>query len=372
MAKQKYKQGKDGRWRTKVWDGTYDEYGRKNRIHIKSEKSSADLEKQVNAIKRKIESGQQLQTTSLTFLEYADEWLETYKAVREYNTRIMYQNIIDKHFTALEGIKLQNLRKIHLQLLINNAVNKPRTCQQILLTFKQIIRAAVDDQLLPESALRTLCSGIEKPKYIPNGKRVLTEQEVKAIQNADFTPMERTFIYIIYGCGLRRGETLALKPFNINLKTSELTVRQSVEFIGNNPGLKAPKSVNGSRTVPMPPFLTEHLRSYIPTLKSPYLMHTRDGSLMTKSSYRRMWDSILNKMNQAAGGNESLQVIFGLTAHVFRHNYCSNLCYQIPSISTKKIAQLLGDTEKMVIDVYSHIIEEKENTQKVIEEAISL
>lgn len=372
MAKQKYKQGTDGCWRTKAWDGTYDEYGRKNRIHLKSNKSSADLEKQVNALKRRIESGEQIQKTSLTFLEYADEWLSVYKAVREHNTKAMYQNIIDKHFAALEGVKLENLRKIHLQMIINSASEKPRTCQQILLTFKQIVQAAVDDQYLPESAIRTLCTGIDKPRYVPGEKRVLTAAEIKAIKKADFTPMERAFVYIIYGCGLRRGEVLALKPLDIDFKAAELTVRQSVEFVDNNPGLKAPKSKNGTRTVPMPPFLVEHLRIYLPTLKSSYLMHTRDGSLMTKSSYRRMWASIVKKMNLAAGGNDSLQVIFGLTAHIFRHNYCSNLCYQIPAISTKKIAQLLGDSEKMVVDVYSHIMEEKESTQEVVKTAISL
>lgn len=93
---------------------------------------------------------------------------------------------------------------------------------------------------------------------------------------------------------------------------------------------------------------------------------------MTKSSYRRMWERILSKMNAAAGGTEHLMVIHGLTAHIFRHNYCTELCYQIPNISTKKIAQLLGDTEKMVIEVYSHIVEEKENVKEVIEQTIAL
>ena len=55
-----------------------------------------------------------------------------------------------------------------------------------------------------------------------------------------------------------------------------------------------------------------------------------------------------------------------LTAHTFRHNYCTELCYQIPTISTKEIARLLGDNEKMVIDVYSHLVEGKENTSEAL------
>lgn len=93
---------------------------------------------------------------------------------------------------------------------------------------------------------------------------------------------------------------------------------------------------------------------------------------MTKSGYDKMWSQIIKKMNLAAGGKDNLQVIHGLTAHIFRHNYCTSLCYQIPNISTKKIAQLMGDTEAMVLNVYSHIREEKENAEDVVKTALSL
>ena len=372
MAKAKYKKGADGYYRTKAWDGTYDEYGRKNRIHLCSKKSSADLEKKVNELKAAIKEGTHVLESDETFVEYSRRWLEAYKAVKSTNTRAMYKNIIEKHFYPLESIKVTDIKKIHFQLIINSAADKPRTCQQIKLTFKQVIQAAIDDQLLPKGAKDSICRGVEIPKYISRERRPLTAKEKAAIKTADFSTMERTFVYIIYGCGLRRGEVLALRTIDINLKRAELTVRQSVEFDGNNPSLKEPKTENGRRTVPMPGFLVAHLKEYLPTLHSAFLMHTRDGSMMTKSSYRRMWESIVKKMNFAAGGTESLQVIDGLTAHIFRHNYCSELCYQIPAISTKKIAQLLGDTEKMVIEVYSHILEEKEDAQTVVETAIAL
>lgn len=45
MAKAKYTPGKDGRFQTKVWDGTYNPDGRKHYIPIYSTKSSGDLEK---------------------------------------------------------------------------------------------------------------------------------------------------------------------------------------------------------------------------------------------------------------------------------------------------------------------------------------
>ena len=138
-----------------------------------------------------------------------------------------------------------------------------------------------------------------------------------------------------------------------------------------NPYLKGPKTVNGERKVPIPSFLNCFLAKYIKTLTGTSLFSKQSGDPMTASAYRKMWESILRKMNAAAGSTEYDQKITGLTAHIFRHNYCANLCYQMPNISIKRIASLLGDTEKMVLEVYNHVLEEKENVKEVIADAIA-
>lgn len=98
--------------------------------------------------------------------------------------------------------------------------------------------------------------------------------------------------------------------------------------------------------------------AYCQELKREQLFQTAGKDFMTKSSYVKMWDSIRQKMNAPS-----------LTAYIFRHNYCTNQCYQIPVISIKKIAELLGDHEKMVIEVYNHILLEKEDAEKAVKQA---
>lgn len=68
----------------------------------------------------------------------------------------------------------------------------------------------------------------------------------------------------------------------------------------------------------------------------------------------------------------SNEKIEDLTAHIFRHNYCTSLCYKIPEISIVKIAELLGDTEKMVVEVYNHIIQQREKPLDAVNEAFAL
>lgn len=375
MAKAKYKKNYRGEFETRIWDGTYNPDGSKHRARLVSKKSSADLERKVNHLKNSVENGNYVNPSDIMFVDYARQWLKTKKSVREKNTQAMYRNIIETHLSKLENIKLSDIRNSHFQLVINQALDKPRTCQQIYVTFKQIVRMAVSDNYIGIGMFETICSDINLPKYTRKEKRALSELEKNALAKADFTDREKAFISIIYSCGLRRNEALALSKFDFSFKQDicTLSITKTLVFDGNNPEIKnSPKTSNGFRTVPVPCSTSVFLKSYLSGLAGTQLFTCNDGSLITQSSYVKMWASIIKKMNRAAGGTDAFPVIDDLTAHIFRHNYCTNLCYQVPGISIKKIAQLMGDTEKVVMDVYNHIIEEKEDPASIINEVLAI
>lgn len=375
MAKAKYKKNSRGEYHTRIWDGTYNPNGNKHRINLKSKKSSADLERKVNALRSQVENGNYVQNSDILFLDYAREWLQTKKGVREKNTQHMYKNIIETHLSFLESVKLSDIRNSHFQLAVNKALDKPRICQQIYITFKQNLKMAVTDNYIGSGMYEMICSDINLPKYTRKEKRTLTKEEKEAMASAAFTDREKAFLFIIYYCGLRRGEALALSIFDFSFEKDKCTVSitKALIFDGNASEIKpVPKSDNGFRTVPVPESASAFLKEYISKINGAQLFTCRNGSLITHSSYVKMWNSIVKKMNHAAGGTDMFPAITGLTAHIFRHNYCSNLCYKIPEISIKKIAQLMGDTKKVVIDVYNHIIDEKEDVSEVVESALAM
>lgn len=83
MAKAKYARGTDGYFQTKVWDGSYNDNGTKHRVTLRSSKSSADLEKQVNALKNSVANRSNLLSSDQDVWSYAVEWLKLFKANRE-------------------------------------------------------------------------------------------------------------------------------------------------------------------------------------------------------------------------------------------------------------------------------------------------
>ena len=376
MAKAKYTYNeKRKEWSTLVYDGTLAPTGAKHRKRITSKKSSADLEKKVIAFKQKLESGDVVQTSTITFGEYAQTWLSLYKANKELNTQKMYAVCVNKYLAPLEDVRLYDIRHSHLQQIINQNAEHPKTCKNIKQTFTQIIKSAVRDHYLPRESIEDITTDISMPKYQKPQKRALTASEKQAMIDADLDERKRAFITILYNCGLRRGEALALTSDDFDFDKNTVSISKVVVFDNNNPILKPyPKSDNGIRSVPLPDASVSILKDYVSKCEG-NLFKGQNKPYMTETAYKRMWESIITSMNIALGYNPQAKKnriekpIQGLTAHIFRHNYCTMLCYQIPKISTKKIAQLMGDTEKVVLNVYSHILEEQENVSTAINEA---
>lgn len=369
MAKAKYTRGADGYFKTNVWDGTYKPDGRKHYVPIRSRKSSADLEKKRIAFEESVRNRTNLRQSDISFLEYARKWKKVFKDGKSHNTKEMYYNIIEKHLSALDGVKLQDIGRIHLQMVLNNAAGKERTQQQIQMTFFQILQSAVADNLYPANVYETIRQNAESIKYKAAEKRPLTAAEKEAVFKADFREQDRIFVYLLYGCGLRREECIALTVFDINLAGKEVSINRAHEFVKGKPRQKDPKTWNGFRTLPLPEMIYLEVKMYVEKLRASsktYLFTTQRGEPASLSCYRRMWERIICAMQKASEGP-----VTGLTAHVFRHNYCTMLCYQIPKISIKRIAQLLGDTERMVLEVYNHIVLEKEDAAGAVNDAIN-
>lgn len=365
MAKAKYSFNEARReWYTLVYDGTLTATGAKHRKRISSKKSSADLEKKVIAFKQEL-SQETMQLSNITFGEYALQWLNTAKMTKEMNTRMMYQSVIRSCFEEINDVPLAKITHSHFQKCINNKIDHPRTCQQINLTFKQIIKMAVREHIMPHSALEDVLMDISLPKYQKALKKPLSDLEKEALFKAELDDRKRAFVSLLYYCGLRKGEALALTKDDFNWERKTVSISKAWVQGQIKP---YPKSDNGIRIIPLPDACIDRIRLFIDS-SADYIFHGKNKPIMTENAYKRMWESIICSMNIALGYNprrKSEKQIVGLTAHTFRHNYCTELCYQIPLISTKEIARILGDNEKMVIEVYSHLVEGKENTYTAI------
>ena len=147
MAVAKYKKGKDGRWEARVWDGTYTPDGQKRRKHIYSTKSSKDLEEKVIAFQQNVKARKNVQPTDDSLSEYARRWIRLYKSSAEIQTQKMYLSLVDRHMDILQYVRVPDLQKVHILEALAACQDRPRTQEQLLMMLKQVVKAAISENL---------------------------------------------------------------------------------------------------------------------------------------------------------------------------------------------------------------------------------
>jgi integrase len=375
MAKSKYKKRADGRYQANILVG-YDEETKKEVYKTVYAYTEPDLENKKAEIKNAVNKGTYADDRKMKVKDLAEKWFLTDKATCGIRTKEMYERITYKHIIpAIGEIRLRDLKKSDIRKMLNERADKYRTCQQLKMAVIQMLDFGIEDGLLYKNVAYRI--KLTKPDKVE--KRPLTAVEKEGIKKANFTSKEKAFIYVLLYCGLKRGEILALSKSNVSLSTKKISVNNAVTFENGSPIVKAPKTNSSIRNIPITNELYAVLEPYMKNLKTYYLFTSEKGELMHKSTYDNFWKRIIEKINVAAGGTptkqarkgqkevKGLQVIHGLTAHVFRHNYATMLYYA--DVPIKDAQYLLGHNNiKITLDIYTHLDKDKNDIGDKIKE----
>ncbi|MGO5053542.1 tyrosine-type recombinase/integrase [Lachnospiraceae bacterium LCP25S3_G4] len=372
----KYKKRSDGRYASNIIIGTDEETGKRIYAPTIYASSIDELDRKKALIKADLDRGTYANDKGLTVGIWADKWVTTFKeGVVASSTLGNYKNIIKNHIEELKDIRLKDLKKSDVQLQINRKSSMPEIQRMLKITINQMLEDAIDDGLI----YKNVCRGIKTTTLQNQSKRALTDSEKKAIKNCDFTDMEKAFVYILLFSGLRRSEALALTKSDIDFNRNVINVNKSLTW-SNGTHLKAPKSVKSNRCVNMPTDLKNCLKSYLNGLQSIYLFHSSSGQLISQSTYKRFWNEIYNKVNCELGGTKKEmkgnKVVkqgikaTDITPHTFRHNYATMLYYG--GIDVKEAQRLLGHSSiKVTLEIYTHLIEDNDDLNDKLNNAIS-
>lgn len=360
----KYKKRPDGRYMVNIKIG-FDENGKQKYKSIYG-KSIREVDAKVTDFRSLMNKGIIVDDEGMTLGAWSEKWLKAYKEDKEHNTYAMYENCVKNHIkkSDVADTVLSKITALDLQTLINERLKKgnKRTAEILRMTLRQIFDQAIQNDLV----YRNVASHIKIPTVKAPPKRTITQTEETAIEKAELTNRERAFLYIGLYAGLRRGEILALSQGDIDFEESTITVSNTLVFKVNEGILKdQPKTSAGHRTIPMPSKLSSLLQAYTKSLDSLYLFTTND-SYMSKSGFRRMWESIISKLNDTLKPKEEsgqeqqdkpkviIPAIEGLTPHILRHTYATTLFKA--GVDVKTAQRLLGHTNvKMTLDIYTHL-----------------
>lgn len=401
----RYKKDKNGYYQTKVTIGKDPNTGKRIRKAIYS-RTIAGLENKRNQIKEEHYQNPFGLTPNTCFCDYAARWFEIFKApTREHNTKEMYKNTIKQINNAFGHLPIKSVTQMHIQALINTYFSQPSTCEKIMLTLNQIFKSAVINNIITINPVQM----INLPKKKKSEKRALYDFELSAIPLCDFTPKEKAIVYMLYYFGLRPEEVYALRKEDFDFKTHELSITKAAIYNSETKAMeiKPPKTGNGYRTMHIPIECEQELCEYVASCPTHYLFTSNIPANMTKNAsalayydkpiskwtFRNMWQKIVDKIQCAYGLDYSTHFskseyqelvdkakaqrkalfvnVNELTPYTFRHNYATLLYYS--GISLKKAAYLMGHNDtKMIMKIYAHLDEERENAAEKLDANISL
>ena len=336
----------------------YDVNGKRIRKWIHAN-SIAEMNKKIEQLK--LEHQLTPNMSDITFGEYSQRWMNAYKSNRSTQTRNMYVNALKK-CQNLSRFPLKSITKTNCQELVNLTWETPRTAKIVADTLRQIFRTAAADGIILRNPAENLVLPDSQHKQI----RLLTSEELNALDRAALDPQDRMFVLILRNFGLRPAEALALQPSDFDKNSKMLHITKALELSGAESNVKSTKT-GKDREIPIPDAIIHDLTRYFRSISGFLLFTKTDGHQHTKSSYVKMSARIMKRWNEALGGNSHMNMLAGVTMYSFRHRKATDLYYlcQSGSISTKQAAALLGHSEEIFIRTYSHIDPEHEDLAAV-------
>ncbi len=177
---------------------------------------------------------------------------------------------------------------------------------------------------------------IPRPKrYVPLPK-LLDKMEVRDMLYSTKHPKHRCMLMLLYGCGLRLSEVLALIPTDIDSKRMVLHIRHS----------KGKKD----REVPLPAQLLDALRDYYRQFKP--MTWLFEGNTPGEPYSARSLQSVVKQAAVRA------KIERPVTAHMLRHSYATHLMES--GIDLRYIQSTLGHSSIKTTEIYTHVSKYKE------------
>ena len=250
-----------GRWEGRYTQGIDPVTGRAIQKSVSAKTQAECKEKLAKAIREN--RGVPLNHTGdYTAAEWCRLWFETYsKPNIRYNTAKGYEGIIEHHIIpAIGAIKLKQLSSIHIQRMYNDLKENgrmPRGAKQndkplsntfvrrVHAVLQAALKQAVKERLIPYNP----CENCRIPPKDKKEMTILPPEKIgRYLQEAEKYGVLPMF-YLELSSGLRRGELLALRWEDLNVKERILTVNKQVTRMEGELDVTEPKTKNSVRKV---------------------------------------------------------------------------------------------------------------------------
>lgn len=196
--------------------------------------------------------------------------------------------------------------------------------------------------LTSNAAATAGCMGSEKHKEMLFWTK---EEYLKFAEVMMDKPQSYYAFEVLYWCGIREGELLALTPADFDLDKGLLSITKSYQRLKGRDVITDPKTPKSVRVIQMPQFLTDEIRDY---LKSLYKVQPDQRIFEVTKSYLH---HEMDRGAKAAG-------VKRIRIHDLRHSHVSLLIEM--GFSALAIADRVGHESVDITYKYAHLFPSKQ------------
>ena len=166
------------------------------------------------------------------------------------------------------------------------------------------------------------------------------EEYMKFIEAVADKPISFYAFEILYWCGVRMGELLALTPADFDFQACTIRINKSYQRLEGKDIVTDPKTAKSNRMITMPEFLSEELESYIGML---YGLNENDRIFQISKSY------LHHEMDRGV----KLSGVKRIRIHDLRHSHVSLLINM--GYSAVAIGERVGHESVEITYRYAHL-----------------
>lgn len=352
------KKREDGRYAKQVFIGYKPDGTRKMKTVYG--RTIKEVEKKERDIKTQIETGTFI-SKDITFSEWADEWMATYKTGLAHNTTKRYVSILETHLKPSIGdMQLSSVRLIHIQKIINGLDGySTSTLKKVKETVHQMYEAAIANEI----AIKDPTFGLVIKKKDSPERQPISDIDIARIHDFYKEIDAGVFVMTLLYTGMRRGEIAALTWDDVDFENSVIHINKAATFKENQQIVKEPKTKTGIRDIPMLDVIRDVLLDHREKYKISYGDDLRGRNVFLNSlGHKHSEHSLANQWNKFMSDYKNrygCETRFGM--HQLRHTFCTML-YNA-GVDIKTAQNVLGHSNvSITLSVYTHL---EEKTKKV-------
>lgn len=330
----------DGRWQASVM------VERKRRYVYG--RTRAEVVEKLAALKQEQQRGTDLSKKNLTLEAYLTQWMEeVVRPSHTVNTDRSYSQLVEQYLIPKLGhYRLAELNPGHVQRFINGLPKKlaPRTVRNIRNVLRKALNQAIAWRYIDYNA----AVPIEMPKVSKYKAATLERSQADKFREAIKGHKREALYLTVLILGLRRGEVLALRKKDVDLRQMELHIDGQIQWVKGELVRLPTKTEASKRTVPIPDILAGLLRDALEVQPESELLFPSDaGTPINPRNLIRQFKELLTK----AGLPTTIRL------HDLRHTAASNFLGN--GLDIKTTADILGHSQtSTTLNTYAHVLKE--------------